>query len=195
MLNIDTIIQNNINKFLVKEGLKESSNKVLYHQTSFSIPKLQSILKNGLIPRDNGESNAVWFNVGGPFYPNDKRLMTFSVNFTKEFKRSHFCSDDISRVLVHDIVEPYYLNIVDCPICVDEKNNVILSTSTNVDLLKNFAKRRENNTIAEYIINNPNLKDRKLIIIGELFEQYIEKGTLYMFIKQNNIKVISLWER
>lgn len=71
MDRIDKIIKATIKEVLLEKVDKRKD--VLYHQTGFSVEKIRSILQNGLIPRDNGESNCIWFSVNKPFYNDPDR--------------------------------------------------------------------------------------------------------------------------
>ena len=181
----------------IREVLMENENsgvKKLYHQTPFSIDKFRNIFKKGLIPRDNGESNCVWFSVDNEFYRNNPNIITISVDFNDEFKNKHRFNDNVSVINVYDIVKPSELNIVDCPFLIDaERGDVILNISSR-DSLKRFSDRRGYGSISEYIINNKQLKDKGLILFGDLYNMYVESSTLDYFSGVDNIKVINLFE-
>lgn len=184
-------------KECIKNVLKEGeiiSDKKLYHQTPFSVDKFRNIFKKGLIPRDNGESNCVWFSVDNVFYGNNPNMLTISVDFNDEFKNKHWFNDDISIVNVYDVVEPRELNIVDCPFLIDGDNgNVVLNISSR-DGLKRFSYRKGFDCISEYIINNKQLKNKYLILFSDLYNKYVETDTLDYFYGVDNIKLINLFE-
>jgi hypothetical protein len=181
----------------IREILMENENsgvKKLYHQTSFSIDKFRSIFKNGLIPRDNGESNCVWFSVDNEFYRNNPNILTISVDFNDEFKNKHRFNDNVSVINVYDIVKPNELNIVDCPFLIDaESGDVILNISSR-NSLKKFSDRRGYECISEYIVNNKQLKNKYLILFSDLYNKYVETDTLNYFYGVDNIKLINLFE-
>lgn len=181
----------------IREILMENENssvKKLYHQTRFSIEKFRSIFKNGLIPRDNGESNCVWFSVDNEFYRGVPNSLTLSVDFNDEFKNKHRFNDNVSVINVYDIVKPNELNIVDCPFLIDAESGDIILNISSRDSLKRFSDKRGYGCISEYIINNKQLKDKGLILFGDLYNMYVESGTFDYFSGVDNIKVINLFE-
>ena len=190
MDNIDKIISENINKLLLEKE-NYNTNKILYHQTSFSIDKFRLILKNGLIPNDNGESNCVWFSVNKPFYNDNPSILTFKVQLDDDFKNKHKLIDDISRVMVLDVIKPYELEIEDCPFCIDSDDFKVLFSIKQKPNEK-LVKFRGFNSIAEYIVNNKQLKERNLIIFSDIFDKYVEKDTLSYFKDSENIQLLKL---
>ena len=171
----------------IREVLMENGNsgvKKLYHQTPFSIDKFRNIFKKGLIPRDNGESNCVWFSVDNEFYRNNPNILTISVDFNDEFKNKHRFNDNVSVINVYDIVKPNELNIVDCPFLIDaESGDIILSISSR-DSLKRFGDRRGYGCISEYIINNKQLMGRKVILFGDLYKEGVPIMTICRYSKR-----------
>ena len=109
-------------------------------------------------------------------------------------KNKHRFNDNVSVINVYDIVKPNELNIVDCPFLIDAESGDIILNISSRDSLKRFSDRRGYGSISEYIINNKQLKDKGLILFGDLYNMYVESSTLDYFSGVDNIKVINLFE-
>lgn len=179
------IIKESISK-LLKEEIE--NNDILYHQLPFDENILKSILTNGLIPRDNGEAFGVWFSKNEPFFGfNKKGYVTLSVTYNNNFKENHSCIDDVSLVIVEDIVTPNEIKIVECPFMIDSNTNEQLLGVQNLSFLKTLSNKKGYQTIANYIINNKELNKRNITIFSDIYEKYIEQNTLDILSKNKNI--------
>ena len=179
------IIKESISKIL-KEEIE--NNDILYHQLPFDEYSLKSILTNGLIPRDNGEAFGIWFSKNQPFYGfNKKENVTLSVTYNNNFKENHSYTDDVTLVIVKDIVTPNEIKIVECPFMIDSNTNEPLLGVQNLSSLKTLSNKKGYQTIANYIVNNKHLNERNITIFSDIYEKYIEQNTLNILSKNKNI--------
>ena len=102
-------------------------------------------------------------------------------------KKTHHYTDDVSLVIVRDVVSPNEINIVECPFMIDSNNNEPLLGIQNLSFLKTWSNKKGYQTIADYIINSKNLNERNITIFLDLYEKYIEKNTLNVLNKNKNI--------
>lgn len=87
-------------------------------------------------------------------------------------------------------ISPDDLIVENIPFASCNDNNVILMTE-DVDFFKKVAKLRKCNSIAEYLAKNKNFEN--IIIYTDLFDEYVEKGTSYIFDEYPHIETRTLF--
>lgn len=178
----------------INESETICSVKKLYHQVGrfndiFKVTK--SILQNGLIPSDkSGDAYGVFFSMD-KFYENPQ-LPCFSLLATEEnFKKYRFAPifDGDIRVATKTI-SPDDLIVENIPFASCNNNNVILMTQ-DIDFFKRMTKLYKCNSIAEYLAKNENFEH--LVVYTDLFDEYVEKGTTYIFDEYPHIETRTLF--
>ena len=178
----------------INESETIGSGKKMYHQVGqfndiFKATK--SVLQNGLIPSDkNGDAYGVFFAMN-KFY-GKLQVPCFSLLDTEEnFKKYRFSPifDGDTRIATKTI-SPDDLIVENIPFASCNDNNVILMTE-DVDFFKKVAKLCKCNSIAEYLAKNKNFEN--IIIYTDLFDEYVEKGTSYIFDEYPHIETRTLF--
>jgi predicted CopG family antitoxin len=191
--NLREIIKGTILKCINENN---DSGDVIYHQTPFDVNVLRSIFQKGLITNYNDEADCIWFAKNEVFYPNASEgyKVTLSVKFDKTFKSKHRYSDDGWEVLVYDTVFPDEIDIKDIPFCINKDNGKILMRTGKIDSYKKLLKLKGCNSMSEYIINNKQFKEQNIIIFSDIYENYVENGTLDILSQSENITLFNLFQ-
>ena len=183
-----TLDKNEISN-LLNENASYNTNCKLYHQTKNDFNIIKSIIENGLIPQDrNDEGNGIWFSQE-PFY--DVRTTTFSIpNNEKTLRKYNFNTTFDGDIKIARNRIPFEeLTVENIPFAIINDNSYLFSSSKN--FLISMAKKKGYNSIAEYLSNNKNFKS--IIIYKDLFDNFVEKHTSYIFDKYPNVKIINLF--
>ena len=172
-------------------SINESNNysHKLYHQTKNDFNIIKSIIKNGLTPQDkNDEGCGIWFSQK-PFY--DIQTTTFSIPNNEETLRKYNFNPtfDGDIKIARKRIPFEELTVENIPFAIINDNSYLFSSSKN--FLISMANKNGYNNIAEYLSNNKNFES--IVIYKDLFDNFVENGTSYVFEKYPNVKIINLF--
>lgn len=172
------------------------SNTKMYHQcTDYNVDNvfdiIKSIVENGLIPfekRDEGKG--IWFVLEQPFYNNICHPTFSLIDSQENFLKYNFNPMFDGEIRIARKPIPYQeLTVENIPFAIS--NNRDLLYTNGKEFYNKFAKLYGYSSIAEYLVNNENFEH--LIVYTDLFDQYVEKGTSYIFDKYPHIETRTLF--
>ena len=172
-------------KYNNKILIENINNRKLYHQTSTDFNVIKNIIKNGLIPYDNGEVYGIWFD-RKPFYNSYKSFMVSLPETEENLERydfSKFFDGDIK--IARKQIPFNALTIENIPFASRNGEFCYYSNMYN-EKFRNSKFVQKYGNLATYIAEKT--KDYDMFIYTDLFEMFVESGTSHVFSKYPHIK-------
>ena len=182
----------------IYESLIETDDKTitLYHRvglfkSSGSVSDIiDSVVKNGLIPKDNGEIGPViWFSKNFADYANNGSFVvsyTFNPEILGTLDNKYGIYYDGTNGYIHKRLPFNELNVIKIPVL--HIDNLI---QTNIDLIRFI--NRENKPFTPELFNNIN---KNLIIYVDIFNEYVQpyinQPNFISGLDKNKIKLINV---
>ena len=172
------------------------SNAKMYHQcTSCDVDNVFDIIKfimeNGLTPfdiRDEGEG--IWFCLGQPYYNNEFHPMFSLLDSQENFEKYNFNPLFDGEIRIARKPIPYQeLTVENIPFAISNNRNLLYTKDKK--FYNMFAEKYGYSSIAEFLANNNNFEH--LVVYTDLFDEYVENGTSFIFNDYPHIETRTLF--
>lgn len=151
---------------------------------------IRSVVRNGLVPRNNGEvGGVIWFNPHCNEYMGNGRL-TVRLKMTPENIRDFEITGDGGTFFAHRTIPFGRLEVVDCPVVVlgDTFCNVSMMKG---DVVRKSVERHGYDSIAQFLCEGSSSKPTK--VYADVWDRFVEP-TSETFRNYPDIEVTNLFK-